>query len=161
MHAIKVLVDRTLERLLVVLMTLLVLDVLWQVASRYILKSPSSFTDELARFLFIWIGLLGAAYVTGKQMHLAIDLLQSRLTALGRRRLQVLIQLLIILFAVAILVVGGARLVYVTLKLNQTAPALELPLGYVYAVVPLSGLLMTFYALVNLLDARAGRSFQR
>ncbi|WP_316931840.1 TRAP transporter small permease [Parabacteroides distasonis] len=52
---------------------------LWQVLSRYILVSPSSVTDELAGYLLIWVGLLGAAYVSGKNEHLAIDLLLQHL----------------------------------------------------------------------------------
>ena len=61
-----------LEKILATLMGLLVVDVIWQVATRFILNNPSSFTDELARFLLIWLGLLGAALVSGHRMHLAI-----------------------------------------------------------------------------------------
>ena len=59
-------IDLILARTLVFLMALMVINVLWQVASRFILGSPSSFTDELARYLMIWIGILGAAYVGQK-----------------------------------------------------------------------------------------------
>lgn len=71
-------IDKVLEIVLVIIMSTLVLDVLWQVFSRYVLASPSSFTDELAGFLLIWVGLLGAAYVAGKNEHLAIDLLLQK-----------------------------------------------------------------------------------
>ena len=71
-------IEKYLEFLLVFLMSALVLDVLWQVASRYILNSPSSYTDELAGFLLIWVGFFGAAYVSGKREHLAIDLLLQK-----------------------------------------------------------------------------------
>lgn len=67
--------NRVLELFLVILMSVLVIDVLWQVFSRYMLSSPSSFTDELAGFLLIWVGVLGAAYVSGRKEHLAIDIL--------------------------------------------------------------------------------------
>ena len=60
---IRKIIDKMLESLLIILMAVLVIDVLWQVASRYLLTSPSSITDELAGFLLIWVGLLGAAYV--------------------------------------------------------------------------------------------------
>ena len=63
--------NKVLEIFLVVLMSVLVIDVLWQVFSRYLLSSPSSFTDELAGFLLIWVGVLGAAYVDGRKEHLA------------------------------------------------------------------------------------------
>ena len=70
--------NKALEILLVFIMSLLVIDVIWQVASRYILSSPSSFTDEMAGFLLIWTGLLGAAYVAGRNEHLAIDILLQK-----------------------------------------------------------------------------------
>ena len=57
-------IDKGLELSLIFLMAFLVVDVLWQVLSRYILVSPSSVTDELAGYLLIWVGLLGAAYVS-------------------------------------------------------------------------------------------------
>jgi TRAP-type C4-dicarboxylate transport system permease small subunit len=139
-------VDRALAGLLVVLMALLVIDVLWQVASRYLLRAPSSFTEELARFLLIWVGLLGAAYAAGRNMHLAVDLLPAHLSGPGRRLLEGTILGLILLFALAVMGYGGARLVWVTLHLGQTAAALRMPLGYVYIVLPLSGLLMAGYA---------------
>lgn len=58
-------IDRSLEYVLMALLSVLVIDVLWQVASRYVLTAPSSMTDELAGYLLIWVGLLGAAYVSG------------------------------------------------------------------------------------------------
>jgi hypothetical protein len=71
-------IDKILEKFVAALMAILVVDVLWQVISRYVLSAPSSFTDELAGFLLIWVGLFGSAYVAGKNEHLAIDLLVQR-----------------------------------------------------------------------------------
>lgn len=138
-------IDRCLEVALATLMALMTLDVLWQVFSRYILRSPSSLTDELARFLLIWIGVLGAAYVSGQDKHLAIDLLPNRLQGRSKQRLMIFIQTIILVFAFAVMVIGGTRLVYITLHLGQQASALQVPLGYVYTVVPLSGLVVVFY----------------
>jgi TRAP-type C4-dicarboxylate transport system permease small subunit len=138
-------VDRLLGNVLAFLMALMTIDVLWQVFSRYILRSPSSFTDELARFLLIWIGILGAAYVAGRGKHLAIDLLPGTLSPKGRRRLIVFISLVIFVFAAVVMVIGGIRLVYITLYLEQRSSALRVPLGYVYLVLPISGLLVMYY----------------
>ena len=68
-------IEKLLEWFLVFLMSVLVIDVLWQVFSRYVLNAPSSYTDELAGFLLIWVGVVGAAYVAANREHLAIDLL--------------------------------------------------------------------------------------
>jgi TRAP-type C4-dicarboxylate transport system permease small subunit len=136
--------------MVVVVMAVLVLDVLWQVFTRFVLRDPSSYTEELARYLMIWVGLLGASYAAGKRMHLAVDLLPTRLT--GRRKiyLELVIEGFTILFATAVMVIGGARLVWVMLYLGQTSPSLQISLGYVYLVVPLSGLLITFYAVFSI-----------
>lgn len=144
------LVDKCLERLLMGLMALLVVDVLWQVLSRYVLASPSSFTDELAGFLLIWVGLLGAAYVTGQEGHLAIDLLVRKADAAWQRRLRALSYLVIALFAVAVMIVGGSWLVYTRFYLGVTSASLQVNLGYVYLVLPLSGLLTAYYAIDSL-----------
>ncbi|MFV0269022.1 MAG: TRAP transporter small permease, partial [Draconibacterium sp.] len=84
-------IDKIIEIVLVALMSILVIDVLWQVFSRYVLSAPSSFTDELAGFLLIWVGLLGSAYVAGKNEHLAIDLLLQKMKGMKKRRLQIII----------------------------------------------------------------------
>jgi TRAP-type C4-dicarboxylate transport system permease small subunit len=144
-------IDRFLAIALIITMTVLVIDVVWQVLARYIVKSPSSFTDELARFLLIWVGLLGSAYAMGKKKHLAIDILPSKLTGRPRILLDNFISILIIAFAALVLVVGGIRLVYITLNLNQISPALGVPLGYVYLVLPFSGLLIIFYGMYDIL----------
>lgn len=86
-------IDKGLELSLIFLMAFLVVDVLWQVLSRYILVSPSSVTDELAGYLLIWVGLLGAAYVSGKNEHLAIDLLLQHIRP-SRRKLLAIVYLL-------------------------------------------------------------------
>lgn len=144
-------IDKCLEALLIFLMAFLVVDVLWQVLSRYVLASPSSVTDELAGYLLIWVGLLGSAYVAGRNEHLAIDLLLQRCK---RRRtrfgLQVFIQLMVCLFALVVLVAGGSWLVYTRFHLSVTSASLEINLGYVYLALPLSGLLTAYYALDNL-----------
>ena len=139
-------IDKALEYLLVLLMGSLVLDVVWQVASRYILKNPSSFTDELATFLLIWVGLAGAAYVKGKNQHLAIDILHSKLNPLQLNHMMIFINFLVILFSLTIMVVGGSWLVYTRFVLGQISASLQIPVGYVYAIVPLSGLLMVYYS---------------
>lgn len=146
-------IDKVLANFLVIIMSIMVLNVLWQVASRFILGSPSSFTDELARYLMIWVGILGAAYVSGHNMHVAIDVLPSRLSSKVQKRLKLIVRILIILFCLGAMVVGGSRLVYITHILDQNSPALQVPLSVVYAVIPISGLLIIYYKISDILKA--------
>lgn len=144
-------IDRFMEIFLPGLMAILVLDVLWQVISRYVMKMPSSFTDELAGFLLIWVGLFGAAYVAGKDEHLAIDLLLQRSSEQRRRGLRIAIHVCIFFFASTVMVAGGSWLVYTRFMLSVKSAALQIPLGYVYLVLPLSGALICYYAADDLL----------
>ena len=146
--------NRVLEVLLIFLMTVLVLDVLWQVFSRYLLSSPSSFTDELAGFLLIWVGVLGAAYVAGRKEHLAIDILIQRSPPSRQRFLLYLIHSLIFLFALSVMVIGGVYLMYTRFVLEVKSAALQLPLGYVYIVLPISGLIIMYYELIHVLNLK-------
>lgn len=142
-------VDNIVKKLLIFLMGFMLINVVWQVFSRYILGTPSTFTEELARFLLIWVSLLGGAYASGQGMHLAINLLPNKLSENGKRKLSIFISLCIMLFALLAMVIGGGRLVYITFILEQTSSALAIPLAYVYSVLPLSGLLIIYYELLD------------
>lgn len=139
--------------ILVFLMALMTLDVLWGVFTRYAIGSQADWSEELARFLLIWIGMLGAAYASGQHKHLAIDLLHPKLSPVNQRRLFVFINLLITLFAFAVLVVGGFRLMYITQVLGQLSAALRVPMFMVYAVLPVSGLLVMYFKVSDLKSA--------
>ena len=143
---------------MVILMVVLVLDVLWQVIARYVnkllvnqfeLQIPTTlyaFTDELAGFLLIWVALSGAAYATGKKQHLAIDLLSTKLNDSGKKILDRVINLCIVGFAISVMIVGGSWLVYTRFYLGQVSAAMEVPIGFVYLIVPVTGLLICYYA---------------
>lgn len=143
-------IDKALASVLVVLMSVMVINVLWQVASRYLMGAPSIFTDELANFLLIWVGLLGSAYAAGQKAHMAIEILPNKLTGIKKYRLSLLISLLSLLFAISIMIIGGFRLVYLTLSLEQLSATLRVPLGYVYLVIPISGILIVFYSIMDI-----------
>jgi len=138
-------IDNIIGIVLVVLMAIMTLDVLWGVFTRYAMGNQASWSEELARFLLIWIGILGAAYASGQNMHLAIDLLSDKLNPSKQKSLIAFIRILIIAFAFFVLIIGGSRLLYITQTLGQTSPALQVPMAFVYAVLPLSGLLIVYY----------------
>ena len=134
-----------------IIMGIMVVNVLWQVFTRFVIGTPSSFTDELARYLMIWVGVLGAAYISGRKMHVAIDLLPTKLNKEGENKLKIFINCIIILFCFFALVGGGIRLVYITFTLEQYSPALQIPLALVYLVIPISGILIIYYKITDIL----------
>lgn len=145
-------INRGLAAFTISLSTFLVFCVVWQVLSRYVIGKPSTVTDELARYLFMWVALIGAAYTTGLKRHLAIDLLTMKLK--GKRKLinEIVIQIAIALFSFVVLVYGGTQLALKTLTTGQLTPALGLEMGYIYACLPISGALMIFYSVVFAVD---------
>lgn len=150
--------DRLLGGFICVLMGGMVLNVLWQVFTRFILKNPSSFTEELARYMMIWVGLMGSAYATGRKSHLALDLLTARLEGARKRASEFFIHAVVFVFALGVMVGGGGRLVYIQLTLGQQSAALQWKTGYVYLAVPLAGAFIAFYSVLALIDAARGRT---
>ena len=153
MVAITQKITKVLEIFLIILMSAIVIDVTWQVVTRFILQDPSSFTEELAGFLLIWIGLLGASYAIYTKAHLGIDILARKIDVNARKKLDVVIYSIVILFSFFILVVGGWRLVNITFTLNQISPSMGLPMGYVYIVLPLTGVLIIYYSIFHIFMA--------
>lgn len=145
-------VDRVLRWLLVGLMGVAVLNVLWQVFTRFVVDAPSGFTEELARYLLIWVGILGSGYAAGKRSHLALELLPERLEGRSLHRLRLVIEACVLTFALLVMVGGGIRLVYILLSTGQTSSSLDILVGYVYAAVPLSGLVISFYSVVHIIE---------
>ena len=143
-------INRIIEVVLIAIFALLVLDVLWQVFGRYVLNQSFSFTEEFARFALIWLSILGAAYLNGKREHLSMDFLLQKLSPEKRAKRMQIIEFLMFVFALVVMVIGGGNLVYTTLYLGQVSPAMHVSLGYVYSIVPISGLLIMFYSVYNL-----------
>ena len=83
---------------------------------------------------------------TGEGRHLAIEAVAQRFGALGRARLGLAADAAVALFAATVLVFGGGRLVVLSFQLEQRSAALGIPLGVVYLVLPLSGLLVMFHS---------------
>ena len=130
--------------------TILVVDVLFQVLSRYIIKTSFSWTEELARFLLIWLSILGAAYLNAKREHLSMDFLYQKLTETNKRKVSIIIELMVFFFALIVMVIGGGNLVYTTLHLNQLSGTLQIPLGYIYSILPISGFLIMSFAIFHI-----------
>ena len=141
--------DRLLAGALVALMTALVVAVVWQVVSRYLFSDPSPWTEEVARFLLIWVGTLGAAYAFRMKQHIGLDLLPRLLAGASAQYLRLFTVFVVVLFAAVVLVLGGSRLVHLTWELRQYSPVLGIPIALVYSVIPITGVLIVIYSLVE------------
>ncbi len=160
-RSIKKVLDRSLELLVIVVVVVLVVDVLWQVFTRFILKNPSTWTEELAIILLIWVSLLGAAVALNRGAHLGIDYFVGKLSPKKRLYTEIFVFLCVSAFSLTVMVIGGTDLVRTTLRLEQLLPALSFKLGfpvkvgYVYLAVPISGFFLVLYSVIGLVERLA------
>lgn len=145
---------RGLEGVTIGLFTLLILDVLWGVVSRYVLGSQSRWTEELAVYLLVWVSLLGAALVFRERGHLGVDYFVGKLDPAAQRLSALVAELAVLVFAVFVLVFGGGMMVVETLRSGQVSPAMNWPVGYIYLVVPISGAFIAAFSIEHLVTGR-------
>jgi TRAP-type C4-dicarboxylate transport system permease small subunit len=153
MRALVKILDAILRPALVILMACMVAAVSWQVVSRYVFAAPSSWTEEVARFLLIWIGVLGAAYAFRTGVHLGLDILPNKLTGQSAALLRLFTLLVVVIFSVTVLIIGGGALVALTWELKQYSAVLGLPISFVYSVIPIAGALICLYAVAAVAGA--------
>lgn len=145
---------RGLEWLTIGLFVALTLDVLWGVVSRYVLGSQSRWTEELAVYLLVWVSLLGAALVFRDRGHLGVDYFVGKLDPAARRLSALIAEGAVMVFAGFVLIFGGGMMVTETLRSGQVTAAMGWPVGYLYMVVPLSGLFVLAFSIEHLLTGK-------
>lgn len=143
-------IDKIIEILCTVIMGYMVLAVCWQVVTRFILKNPSTLTEEILRYLLVWTTMVGGAYAYGRRKHLSINMLTKKLPYKQQKMLDIAIQAIVILFSVVVMIMGGMRLVGTTS--NQISAALHLPMPFVYASIVVGGILIIFYSLIFIVE---------
>jgi TRAP-type C4-dicarboxylate transport system permease small subunit len=154
MTAVKNALDRVLTWACVVLFAVLVVDVAWQVFARQVLDSPSGWSEELAKYLFIWLGLFGASLVFGERGHIAVDFAVKKLPERAQVVFAVIVQLAILTFTVLVLIWGGFQVV--ELAWDQNLTGLPVNVGPLYLALPISGVLTAFYTVYHLVRILTG-----
>lgn len=143
---------RTLGGLCALMFAALVLDVLWGVFTRQVLNAQPAWTEELARFLLVWLSILGGVLAYADDRHLGVDVLVARLDP-GARKIALLVSHLCVLgFSLAVLVIGGSELFHSRWEAGQMMSALHIRKAWFYLVLPLGGSLITLLAIGKLLE---------
>lgn len=141
---INILYDYIVEYLVRIIGVCLFVTVLLQIFTRIFFKIPFSFTDELARFLFIWYCFMGSVLTMYKKMHLGIDYFESKMSAKRKKINRYFIYLIELLFGVIIAFYGFKLLNIVGI---QKSPVMRMKMVYAYLVLPISGVLYIILAL--------------
>lgn len=142
------LLNKILETVLALVVAVMVIGCFWQVFTRFILNNPSKYTEELLRYLLIWMTMLGVPYAYGKDRHLSINLLTRSFSKRDSLLTKIGIEILILFLSVFVMVAGGFMVT--TNSAGQISPALHMPMQLYYACVPISGILMVLYCVTRL-----------
>lgn len=151
-HLFQRIFNPLLEWTVITLVIILVLDVTWGVVSRFVIKSPSRWTEELARYVLMWVVLFGTAVAFHRREHLGFDYVAKQIDPSARKLLGIVAELITIAFASLVMIYGGYVLVSETLTANQVTPALGLRMGHIYLAVPMSGIFIVIFCLDHLFE---------
>ncbi|MCW9716186.1 MULTISPECIES: TRAP transporter small permease [Avibacterium] len=149
LFGIKKIIDRLLEGICIFIVALMTILITYQVVSRYVFNSPSAVSEILSRYLFVWLILFAGAYVFGLREHMEIAFLKNKLSAKGQIIANTIAELAIAAFAIGVMIFGGYS---ATLRqMFQLDSALQIPMGFIYSAIPISGILIVFYVICNLI----------
>ena len=137
----------------------MVLLTCWQVLTRYVLKNPSTWSEELVGYLFAWMSLLGASLVTCERGHMNIPIIVERFSEPVQKLLNCLGEVIAFLFSAVILVFGGVQIT--TLAMGQMTSSLGVPIGIFYIVLPLCGVLNMIYTVLTIIDIVQGHTEEK
>ena len=140
---LKKLWDNAEEYLLVYSLMFSVALVFMQVVMRYVFSSSLSWSEELARYLFLWQIWLGASYAVKEHRHLRIEIIQDLITDPSKKKYFELFVLILWLGFSIFLTYEGYNLSVMQFRNGQVSPAMRLPIGYAYSSVPVGCLQMS------------------
>jgi TRAP-type C4-dicarboxylate transport system permease small subunit len=150
MNALRRIAERAIDVLAIAAFSGILLCVLLQVFFRYVLSDPLVWSEELARYLFIWCAFLGWIVASRKRSHLAMTFVVDKLPPRAQAAIGAAIEMATILFA-WILGTRGARLVANNWDVENVAVPFNL--GVVYLIEPVAAIAIAAYAICALLDA--------
>lgn len=142
MKLLKLLDEKLEEYIMVVMVVVMTTLIMVQVIMRYVFNNSLAWTEELARYLFLWSIWLGASYGVKTKGHVRLTVLTSRLSETAQNIIGVIVYFIWLLFVI-FLVVKGYELVGKLIVSGQTSTALHLPMWIAYASVPVGCTLMT------------------
>ena len=135
--------NKVIRIICIVLFAFMVIIGTYQILVRYIFNSPSTVSEELLTYSFTWMSLFAAAYVSGKREHMRMGFLADKLSGKNLTILNVVIEIITIAFALIVMVYGGISIT--SLSMTQKTASLGIPMGYIYIVIPITGIVIAVY----------------
>lgn len=147
-------VDRLLGWLCIIVFVALVVIVAWQVFTREVLNNTAPWTQEAAQYSFVILAMIAAAYVFSERGHIAVEILIEKLPLHARRAAAIGIELIVVFFIVTVFIIGG--LAVAQNAWHQNLSSLPFTIGQIYLIMPIAGVLILFYSIVQIIGLLAG-----
>ena len=154
LHKIRKGMNAVVSTICIILFAVMVVVGTYQIITRFVFNNPSTISEELLTYTFAWMAIFSSAYVFGKRDHMRMTFVADKLPKEQRKILEIIIELLVIAFAVIVLIYGGFTIMGLTM--TQKTASLGVMMGVIYAVVPICGILIAIYGVLNVIDLCAG-----
>ncbi|WP_158736808.1 TRAP transporter small permease [Alteribacillus sp. YIM 98480] len=151
-------INQAVEYFTILLVITMVVIVAAQVFYRFVLSNSLGWSEELARFLFIWIIFLGSEIGLRKKAHIAVDSVLRMLKGVPQLLLSLFIDVIIMVFAI-IVFLSGLELVQGTM--NRPSVSLNLPMGWVYISIPIAMALILMNTLRTVFKKLSTKSIEQ
>jgi TRAP-type C4-dicarboxylate transport system permease small subunit len=148
MDALRKGMDSALEIICIFIFSVMVIVGTYQIVTRYVFSSPSTVSEELLTYAFTWLALFAAALVFGKRQHMRMSYFADKMGEGAGFILALLSEVLVVIFAALVLIYGGMSITRLTA--TQITASLGVPMSYVYAALPVSGVLIVIYGIMNI-----------
>lgn len=143
MSIISVLNNKLEEYLLVASTIVLVILVSMQVFFRFVVNFSFGWSEELARYLLIWIAWFSASYAAQQNAHIRVEVIKDRFSGVFKKVIELVVILISFGFSI-FLAVEGTKFIMLIKTTGQGSPSLDIPMWAVYLAVPIGGTLMAF-----------------
>ncbi len=150
MDILRKVMDKVLEVFMTATLGIMTILVTWQVITRFFLNKPSAVTEQTTQYLFVWLVIVGGAYVFGKREHMRIVFLETKINDLGKKILAIFQEAVVLVFAAGVLVYGGYTISMT--QMAQVDASLQIPMGVIYFALFIGGIFTVVYSILNILD---------
>lgn len=154
LHKLRKVIDVILSSACAVIFAAMVVIGTYQIVTRFIFRNPSTVSEELLTYSFTWMALLASAYVFGKRDHMRMGFMADKLGAASQKIMNIFSEVLVMILSASVMVYGGVTIMDLTM--TQSTASLGIPMGVVYTIIPLSGVLILIYSVLNIIDLIAG-----
>lgn len=148
MQKFKAILNKIMETACSLIFALMIIVGTYQIVTRYVFSKPSTISEELLTYSFTWLAMLAAAYVFGKRDHMRMSFVADKVSPKGQIMLSIFAEIATIVFTALVLLYGGVAITQLTM--SQITASLGIPMGYVYIIIPICGIITIIYDIINI-----------